>query len=59
MAEASAQSIVATGLPNPTRKPRQVFVAYPYTLYDKNDYRKPFKELAKAFDVQFVFADEK
>ena len=59
MGEVAAQSIVATGLPNPTRRPRQVFVAYPYTLYDKSDYRKPFKELAKAFDVQFVFADEK
>jgi hypothetical protein len=34
-------------------------VAYPYTLYDTNDYRKPYKELAKAFNVQFVFADEK
>lgn len=59
MAEAAAQSIVASGLPNPTRKPRQVFVAYPYTLYDTSDYRRPFKDLAKAFDVQFVFADEK
>ncbi len=53
------QSIVASGLPNPTRNPRQVFVAYPYTIYDKADYRRPYKELAKAFDVQFVFADEK
>lgn len=59
MADALAQSIVATGLPNPARKPRQVFVAYPYTLYDTADYRRPFKDLAKAFDVQFVFADEK
>lgn len=59
MSEAVAQSIVATGLPNPTRKPRQVFVAYPYTIYDKTDYRRPFKELAKAFNVEFVFADER
>jgi predicted nucleotide-binding protein len=53
------QSVVATGLPNPTRNPRQVFVAYPYTIYDKADYRRPFNDLAKAFNVVFVFADEK
>jgi hypothetical protein len=59
MSDAVAQSILATGLPNPTRNPRQVFVAYPYTLYPTADYRRPFKDLAKAFDVNFVFADEK
>lgn len=59
MTEAAIQSVIATGLPNPARNSRQIFVAYPYTLYDTNDYRKPYKELAKAFSVQFVFADEK
>ncbi|WP_447976758.1 hypothetical protein [Candidatus Nitrospira bockiana] len=59
MADPIAQSVVATGLPNPTRNPRQVFVAYPYTLYPTADYRRPFKDLAKAFNVTFVFADEK
>lgn len=59
MTEAAIQSVIATGLPNPARNSRQIFVAYPYTLYDTNDYRKPYKELAKAFNVQFVFADEK
>ena len=59
MTEAAIQSVIATGLPNPARNSRQIFVAYPYTLYDTSDYRKPFKELAKAFNVQFVFADEK
>lgn len=59
MAESGAQSIVASGLPNPTRNSRQVFVAYPYTLYPTADYRKPFTELSKAFDVTIVFADEK
>jgi hypothetical protein len=59
MPEAAPQSIVATGLPNPSRNARQVFVAYPYTLFDKTDYRRPFRELAKAFSVQFVFADER
>jgi hypothetical protein len=59
MAQILQQSVLATGLPNSVRKPRQIFVAYPYTLYDKADYRKPFAELGKAFDVQFVFADQK
>ena len=59
MAEPKAQSIVATGLPSPARNSKQVFVAYPYTLYPKSDYRRPFIELAKGFGVTFVFADEK
>lgn len=59
MSDTAVQSVLATGLPNPARQSRQIFVAYPYTLYDTNDYRKPYKELAKAFNVQFVFADEK
>jgi predicted nucleotide-binding protein len=57
--EQRAGSILAPGLPNPARKPRQVFVAYSYRLYPKADYRKVFEELAKAFQVEFVFADEK
>jgi hypothetical protein len=59
MAQAAQLSVLSTGLPNAVRKPRQVFVAYPYTLYDKADYRRPFTEVGKAFDVQFVFADQK
>jgi len=47
------------GLPNPARKPRQVFVAYSYKLYPKADYRRVFQDLAKAFQIDFVFADEK
>lgn len=54
-----ATSILAPGLPNPARKPRQIFVAYSYRLYPKTDYRKVFTELAAAFKVEFVFADEK
>ena len=50
--------ILAATLPS-TRKPRQIFVAYSYRLYPKADYRRVFKELAKAFAVTFVFADEK
>lgn len=41
----------------PLRK--QVFVAYSYKLYPKDDYRKLYKELEKQFDVTFIFADEK
>jgi hypothetical protein len=54
-----AGSILAPGLPTPLRKPRQVFVAYSYKLYAKADYRRVFKELEKAFNIEFVFADEK
>lgn len=38
---------------------KQVFVAYAYTIYDKRDYRRIYKNLEKAFDVTFIFADEK
>ena len=52
-------SILAPGLPNPARKPRQIFAAYSYRLYPKADYRRVFQDLKKAFQVEFVFADEK
>jgi hypothetical protein len=38
---------------------RQIFVAYAYTLYPQDDYRRPFSELSKAFEVEFKFADER
>lgn len=38
---------------------KQVFVAYSYRLYPKDDYRGVFKELAKKYDVTFLYADEK
>jgi hypothetical protein len=53
-----SQFIAAT-LPSPAKQPRQIFVAYSYRLYDKRDYRRAYNEVGKAFDVQFVFADEK
>ncbi|MCS6711645.1 hypothetical protein JSY14_06255 [Brachybacterium sp. EF45031] len=37
---------------------RQVFVAYPYSI-PKDDYRRPYNEVGKAFRVKFVFADER
>jgi predicted nucleotide-binding protein len=52
-------SILALNLPQPTRNPRQIFVAYSYQLYPKADYRRVFSEISKAFNVDFVFADEK
>lgn len=50
---------IDVALPNLSKKPRQVFVAYSYRLYDKRDYRKPFQEIGNAFNVDFIFADEK
>lgn len=38
---------------------KQVFVAYSYRLYPKDDYRKHYKELEEKYDVTFIFADEK
>jgi hypothetical protein len=55
----SAGSILSVDLRKIERKPRQIFVAYPYGLFPQRDYRGVFTELAKAFDVEFVFADEK
>ena len=54
-----AASILAPGLPNPAKQPRQIFVAYSYKLYPEADYRRVYNELAKAFKVDFVFADAK
>jgi hypothetical protein len=59
MTDSATASILAPTLPNPTKHPRQVFVAYSYRLYPKADYRKVYKELAQAFHVEFIFADEK
>jgi hypothetical protein len=41
------------------KQPRQIFVAYAYALYARADYRKVFKNLHHAFEVDFVFADER
>ncbi len=38
---------------------KQIFVAYAYNLYDQRDYRKVYTSLEKAFEVKFIFADEK
>ncbi|MCE1236129.1 MAG: hypothetical protein LWW93_07195 [Hyphomicrobiales bacterium] len=49
----------ATPLQTLRKNPRQIFVAYPYKIYDKNDYRRPYNDVAKTFGVEFVFADAK
>ncbi len=57
VAEAVIANYRPAALPK-KKKPRQVFVAYSYRLYNKQDYRRAFKALSDAFDVHFVFADE-
>lgn len=52
-------SFLDIALPTPNKKPRQIFVAYSYRLYPKEDYRKLYLNLEKAFSVKFIFADEK
>lgn len=42
----------------PSSVSRRVFVAYPYAL-PAADYRRPYSAVGKAFNVNFVFADEK
>lgn len=46
-------------LPAPATLRKQVFVAYSYRLYPKDDYRKLYKQLEEKYDVTFIFADEK
>jgi len=53
------KSFIDVSLPSLTKKPRQVFVAYSYRHYDKRDYRRCFNTVGKAFEVEFVFADER
>ena len=43
----------------PPRRTRQVFVAYPYGLFDRADYRGVFATLGRVHGVKFVFADER
>ena len=38
---------------------RSIFVAYPYGVFPKDDYRRVFTVVEKNFDVAFVFADSK
>jgi predicted nucleotide-binding protein len=38
---------------------KQVFIAYSYKLYPKEDYRRIYRELEADYDVTFIFADEK
>ena len=42
-----------------TRATKTVFVAYPYNLFDKRDYRRVYNDIGREFGVHFVFADER
>ena len=53
------KSFIDVSLASRAKKPRQVFVAYSYRLYDPRDYRRAFETVGKAFAVDFIFADEK
>lgn len=46
-------------LPTAETLRKQVFVAYSYRLYPKDDYRALYKALEDKYDVTFIFADEK
>ncbi len=41
----------------PAPRPKRIFVAYPYSI-PRGDYRRAFIDLAKAFGVEFQFADQ-
>ena len=38
---------------------KQVFVAYPYSLYDKKTYRRTYERAGAEYGVSFFFADER
>jgi predicted nucleotide-binding protein len=58
-----ALASVPKNAPSPATTPRQlskqVFVAYPYRLYPKDDYCKVYKEIERKYEMTFLFADEK
>jgi hypothetical protein len=58
-AEEQAPSVLSPGLSTQNRRPRRVFIAYSYNIHPKADYRRVFQDLGRAFNVEFVFADEK
>jgi len=41
------------------KQPRSIFVAHPYSLYPMTDYRQIFRDVGKAMEVRFEFADER
>ena len=43
---------------NKAHDTKEIFVAYPYALYDKSDYRRACQRAGRAFGVKVVFADE-
>ena len=53
MSASSSEQVGSTG------SPPEVFVAYSYSLYPREVYRKPFTNIELTFGVRFTFADEK
>jgi hypothetical protein len=51
--------IELAGRSHQQRDNRKIFVAYAYNLFPADDYRRVFKDLSKAFKVEFRFADER
>lgn len=58
LSETLSRSMLTADLSTITRNPRQIFVAYPYSI-PQRDYRAVCSALGKAFDVEFVYADER
>ena len=56
---AGIDPIIASSAPAPRLLSKQVFVAYPYGIMDRKDYRGVFTRLGRAYGVDFVYADEK
>ena len=41
------------------RQTKEVFVAYPYTLFKKSEYRRVYNNAGREYGVKFIFADER
>ena len=43
---------------NKAHDTKEIFVAYPYALYNRGDYRRVYQRVGREFGVKVVFADE-
>lgn len=50
---------MSSGMSGIDKTTKQVFVAYPYTLYDKKAYRQAYRRAGDEYGVDFFFADER
>lgn len=58
-AGARGRSVAGAKKAPPPPRARQIFVAYPYGIFDRADYRGVFAGLGRDHSVKFVFADER